>query len=155
MSSWLEAAFGDWLGVSVMFDTSCPSRDGILKEYSVTDSESVWCLTLHVPHETVYWRNTRWLTRSQCDVWHFMSLTRRYTEGILGDWLGVSVMFDTSCPSRDDILKWRNTLCCLRANLTHRNSFYVLWKITDLSWNTRRSPSIFLCFNAVISNPTR
>ena len=34
-----------------------------------------------------------------------MSLTRRYTEGILGDLLGVSVMFDTSCPSRDDILK--------------------------------------------------
>ena len=46
----------------------------------MTDSESVWCLTLHVRHETVYWRNTRWLTRSQCDVWHFMSLTRRYIE---------------------------------------------------------------------------
>ena len=31
MSSWLAAAFGDWLGVSVMFDPSCPSRDDILK----------------------------------------------------------------------------------------------------------------------------
>ena len=37
-----------------MFDTSRPSRDDILKEYSVTDSESVCCLTLHVPHETIY-----------------------------------------------------------------------------------------------------
>ena len=36
MSSWLAAAFSDWLGVIVMFDTSCPSRNNPrLKEYSM------------------------------------------------------------------------------------------------------------------------
>ena len=35
------------------------------------------------------------------------------------------------------------------------NSFSVLWRPIDLFWNTRRSPSIFLCFNTAISNPTR
>ncbi len=126
MSSWLAAAFSDWLGVSVMFDTSCPSRHDILKEYSVTDSESVWCLTRHVPHETIYWRNTRWLTLSQCDVWHFVSLTRRTED---------SVLF----PSK----------------LNTQEFFSLLWRNTDLSWNKRRSPSIFLCFNTAISNLTR
>ena len=31
----------------------------------------------------------------------------------------------------------------------------MLWRHSDLSWNTLRSPSILLCFNTVISNPTR
>ena len=36
MSSWLAAAFSDWFGVSMMFDTSCPSRDDRrLNEYSM------------------------------------------------------------------------------------------------------------------------
>ena len=35
MSSWLAAAFSDWLRVRVIVATSCPSRDDPLNEYSM------------------------------------------------------------------------------------------------------------------------
>ena len=72
------------------------------------------------------------------------------------DWLGVSVMFDTSCPSRDDPLKEYSILFSNKLN-THEFLYCAMKKYgsVHLSWNMRRSTSIFLCFNTSISNSTR
>ena len=71
-------------------------------------------------------------------------------------WLGVSVMFDTSCPSRDDPLKEYSILFPNKLN-TQEFLYCAMKKYgsVHLSWNMRRSPSIFLCFNTAISNSTR
>ena len=69
----------------------------------------------------------------------------------------VIVMFDTSCPSRDDPrLKEYSMLFPNKLN-TQEFLFCVMKKYCSvhLSWNTQRSPSIFLCFNTAISNSTR
>ena len=72
------------------------------------------------------------------------------------DCLGVSVMFDTSCPSRDDPLKEYSILFPNKLN-TQELLYCAIKKCgsAHLSWNMRRSPSIFLCFNTAISNSTR
>ena len=72
------------------------------------------------------------------------------------DWLGVSAMFDTSCPSRDDPLKEYSILFPNKLNT--QELFYCAMKkywSVHLSWYTRRSPSIFLCFETSISNSKR
>ena len=72
------------------------------------------------------------------------------------DWLGVSVMVDTSCPSRDDPLKEYSILFSNKLN-TQEFLYWAMKKYgsVHLSWNMRRSPLIFLCFNTSISNSTR
>ena len=73
------------------------------------------------------------------------------------DWFGVSVMFDTSFPSRDDpclkeySMMFPNKLNTQEFLLCALNKY---WCVSS-SWNTRSSPSIFLCFNTAISNLTR
>ena len=69
----------------------------------------------------------------------------------------VIVMFDTSCPSGDDPrLKEYSMLFPNKLN-TQEFLFCAMKKYCSvhLSWNTRRSPSIILCFNTAISNATR
>ena len=66
-------------------------------------------------------------------------------------------MFDISlCPSRDDPLKEYSILFPNKLN-TQEFLYCAVKKYCSvrLFWNTRRSPSIFLCFNAAISNSTR
>ena len=66
-------------------------------------------------------------------------------------------MFDTSlCPSRDDPLKVYSILFPNKLN-TQEFIYCAMKKYCSvrLSWNTRRSPSIFICFKAAISNSTR
>ena len=72
------------------------------------------------------------------------------------DWFGVRLMFDTLCPSRDDPLKEYSMLFPSKLN-TQEFIFCAMkkyWSV-HLSWNTRRSPSVFLCFNTTISILTR
>ena len=67
------------------------------------------------------------------------------------------MMFDTSCPSGDDPrLKEYSMLFPNKLN-TQEFLFCAMKKYCSvhLSWNTRRSPSIVLCFNTAISNATR
>ena len=73
----------------------------------------------------------QWLTRSQCDIWHFMFFTRWSTEGTL-DFFSEQTKH-TGFP-----------FCAMKK----------YWSV-HVSCNTRRSPSIFLCFNTAISNSTR
>ena len=73
------------------------------------------------------------------------------------DWFGVSVIFDTSCNSRDDprlkeySMMFPNKLNPQEFLLCAMKKYWCV----HLSWNTRRPPSIFLCFNTAISNSTR
>ena len=73
----------------------------------------------------------RWLIRSQCDVWHFVSFARRSTsEGIL-------MMFPKKLNPQEFLLF----------------AMKKYW-LVHLSWNSRRSPSTCFCFNTAISNST-
>ena len=69
----------------------------------------------------------------------------------------VSVMFDTSCPSRDDPRLKEYSMLFLNKVNTQEFLFCAMKKYCSvhLSWNMRRTPSIFLCFNTAISNSTR
>ena len=72
----------------------------------------------------------QWLTRSQCDVWHFMSLARRSTEGIL------DVVSEQTKHTGIPFLCYEEIRICPFV----------------LEFST---PSVFLCFNTGISNLTR
>ncbi len=65
-------------------------------------------------------------------------------------------MFGTSCPSRDDPLKEYSILFPNKLN-TQEFIYCAMKKYCSvhLSWNTRRSPLIVICFNTAISNSTR
>ena len=60
------------------------------------------------------------------------------------DWLGVSVVFDTSCPSRDDPLKEYSMLFPSKLNTQEFNvcAMKKYWPV-HLSWNTRRRHQSF------------
>ena len=127
--------------------------------------------------------SSQWLTRSQCDVWHFISFTRRFSGGMLGviSILNCAVSGHIPPPSSfysssysywlqcELHMRSRPIMHCLAgvgalvistvSEQTKHTGFPFCvmkkyWSV-HLSWNTRRSPSIFLCFDKDISNLTR
>ena len=90
-------------------------------------------------------------------MWTFRSNVARII--LCLDIIGIQsrVMFDTSCPSRDDprlkeySMMFPNKLNPQEILLCAMKKY---WSV-HLSWITRPTSSIFLCFNTAISNSTR
>ncbi len=100
-----------------MFDTSCPSRDDILKEYSVTDSESVWCVTLHVPHKTIILKeySVLFASKSNTQEWLFCVM-KTYWSVLEYATLAINLALLQHSHLKPDTLDRRGRILCRKAD---------------------------------------